>query len=257
MKEIKQKNPKKELSKEEKQEKLANIIGKIVLISLILPIGFLLVRIAMIDKGYTDPLTNRSRSDYVLMIIQCILGIFALTLPNMLFKKKIQIPTNMYMLYMIFLYCAICLGELRSFYYRIPNWDTILHTFSGGMMGALGFSFVSLLNKTENFHLKLTPGFVAIFSFMLSATLGVLWEVYEFAFDGILGLNMQKFMLESGEMLVGRAAVVDTMEDLIVDMFGAFVMSIIGYISLKYKKGWVEKLIIKVKKHGVHNGDVR
>ncbi|MBQ8300009.1 MAG: hypothetical protein IJX99_09215 [Clostridia bacterium] len=226
------------------------MIGKIVLISLIIPIGFLIARIAQIDQGYIDPLTNRSRSDYVLMIIQCILGIFALTLPNMLFKKKIQIPTNMYMLYMIFLYCAICLGELRSFYYKIPNWDTILHTFSGGMMGALGFSFVSLLNKTENFHLKLTPSFVALFSFMLSTTLGVLWEVYEFAFDGLLGLNMQKFMLESGEMLVGRAAVVDTMEDLIVDMFGAFVMSVIGYISLKYKKGWVEKLIIKVKKHG-------
>lgn len=241
---------KKELSKEEKSERLATLIGKIVLVSLVLPIGFLIAKIARIDQGYIDPLTNRSRSDYVLMIIQCILGIFALVLPKILFKKKIEIPTNMYMLYMIFLYCAICLGELRSFYYKIPNWDTILHMFSGGMMGALGFSFVSLLNKTENFHLKLTPVFVAIFSFMLSITLGVLWEVYEFAFDGLLGLNMQKFMLESGEILVGRAAVVDTMEDLIVDMIGAFVMSIIGYISLKYKKGWIEKLIIKMKKRG-------
>ena len=69
-----------------------------------------------------------------------------------------------------------------------------------------------------------------------------------FIFDGIVGLNMQKFTLENGTQLVGRAALADTMEDLIVDCIGAFTMSTIGYISLKYKKGWIEKLLIKIKK---------
>ena len=59
---------------------------------------------------------------------------------------------------------------------------------------------------------------------------------------------MQKFALENGTQLVGRAALADTMEDLIVDCIGAFTMSIIGYISLKHKKGWIEKLLIKIKK---------
>lgn len=249
--ELKKKIKKRDMTPEQRaarSEKIAIIIGKIVFISMFLPVIYLVIKIAMSDQTIVDPVTNRYRSDYVLMLIQCVLGIIALILPNALFKKKIKIPTNMYLLYIVFLYCAICLGELRSFYYKFPNWDTILHTFSGGMLGALGFSFVSLLNKTEDFHLKLTPGFVAIFAFMTSATLGVLWEVYEFTFDGLLGLNMQKFMLESGEMLVGREAVVDTMHDLIVDMLGALVMSIVGYISLKYKKGWIENIIIRVKK---------
>ena len=35
------------------------------------------------------------------------------------------------------------------------------------------------------------------------------------------------------------------MKDIIVDAIGALVMSTIGYISLKYKKGWVEKLTIR------------
>ncbi len=238
------------MSKKTKPKRNAmQIMEKLVFYSMLIPIGFLVFKITQIGEGYTDPLTNRSRGDYVLMIIQCILGMVALAIPNFIKeKKKIEIPNKMYFLYMIFLYCAICLGEIRSFYYKIPNWDTILHTFSGGMLGALGFSFVSLFNKEENFHLKLTPFFVAMFSFMFAIMLGVLWEVYEFAFDGLLGLNMQKFMLESGEQLVGRAALSDTMEDLIVDMIGAFVMSVIGYISLKYKKGWVESMIIKVKK---------
>jgi hypothetical protein len=35
------------------------------------------------------------------------------------------------------------------------------------------------------------------------------------------------------------------MKDLIVDAIGAFAMSVIGHISLKDKKSWLEKLQIK------------
>lgn len=154
----------------------------------------------------------------------------------------------MYIVYVLFLWGAVFLGEVRNFYYRVPHWDTILHTCSGAMLGALGFSFINILNKHEKVHVELAPIFVAIFAFAFAVSLGVIWEIYEFTFDGILGLNMQKFALENGTQLVGRAALADTMEDLIVDCIGAFTMSTIGYISLKYKKGWIEKLLIKIKK---------
>ena len=102
-----------------------------------------------------------------------------------------------------------------------------------------------LLNKAKEIPVTLTPIFVAFFAFCFAVTLGALWEIYEFTFDGILGLNMQKFALEDGTQLIGRLALTDTMKDLIVDCIGAFVMSLIGYISLKYKKGWVENLLIR------------
>lgn len=191
---------------------------------------------------------DRIKSDYVLMFLQCIVGILAMILPRFLKEKiNLTIPSAMMLLYTIFLYCAIYLGEVRSFYYNFPHWDTILHTFSGGMLGAVGFSFVTILNKTEKVPLSLSPAFVAMFAFCFAVTLGVIWEFYEFAADAILKTNMQKFALASGEPLVGRAALADTIKDLIVDSIGAFVMSIIGYISLKYKKGWVEKLLLKIK----------
>jgi hypothetical protein len=38
-------------------------------------------------------------------------------------------------------------------------------------------------------------------------------------------------------------------EDLIVDTIGAAVISVVGYISLKYKMGWVEKLLLAIRKH--------
>ena len=56
---------------------------------------------------------------------------------------------------------------------------------------------------------------------------------------------MQKFALENGTKLIGRAALTDTMVDLFVDAVGAFIMSVIGYISLRYNKGWIEKLQVR------------
>lgn len=233
-----------------KKRNWKELIGKFVLISFIAPMAFIIYKIIVSPTSNTENIEGlRVKTDYILMLTQCILGVVALFLPNIISKKtKILIPSNMYIVYILFLYGAVFLGEVRNYYYKVPNWDTILHTCSGAMLGALGFSFINILNKQERVHVELSPGFVAFFAFEFAITLGVIWEIYEFLADGVLGLNMQKFALENGTELIGRAAVVDTMEDLIVDSIGAFVMSIIGYISLKYKKGWIEKLLIKIKK---------
>ena len=76
---------------------------------------------------------------------------------------------------------------------------------------------------------------------------GVIWEFYEFTSDKILGTNMQKFELQDKTKLVGQDALRDTMEDLIVDVLGAVVASVVGYFSIKYKKGWLEDFRIKFK----------
>ncbi len=192
---------------------------------------------------------DRVKSDYVLIILQCALGIAAMFLPSILKKKwRLTVPSRMIIVYAVFLYCAIFLGEVKNFYYTVPHWDTILHTSSGAMLGALGFSLVTLLNKSDRIPVNLSPVFVALFAFCFAVSLGVIWEIYEFTMDLIAGTNMQKFMLENGEKLIGQAALSDTMKDLIVDTVGAFVIAAAGYVSLIHKKGWVEKLQISVDK---------
>lgn len=189
---------------------------------------------------------QKLKSDYVLMLIQCILGIVIMFLPSILERKwKIDIPGFMHIVFVVFLYAAIYLGEVRSFYYKVPHWDTVLHTFSGAMIGALGFSVVKLLNDSEKVKINLSPAFVAIFAFSFALAIGALWEIYEFSFDKLLGLNMQKFAYEDGTLMIGREALSDTMKDLIVDALGALANSIIGYISLKYKKHWLENFEIR------------
>ena len=141
----------------------------------------------------------------------------------------------------LFILCHL-FGEVRNFYFRIPYWDLILHGFSAGMLGALGFVIVNFLNDSKWKNIQLSPFFVALFAFCFSITCGAIWEIYEFLADGILGTNMQKFITADGIVLIGREAVRDTMEDFIVNVLGALIITTIGYIQLKRKRRYLEKL---------------
>ena len=228
------------------------LLNYFVFVTLVASAVFVIIAIIRAPATEQEALPyQRIKGDYVLMLLQCILGVFAMLLPGMLRKRMdIIIPSNMLVLYTIFLYCAIYLGEVRSFYYNVPHWDTILHTFSGAMLGALGFSVINFLNKTDKVPMVLSPIFVVFFAFCFAITMGVVWEFYEFTADGLFGTNMQKFGTEGGVGFVGRAALIDTMKDLIVDAVGAFVISVLGYISLKKQNGWVEQLQLRrIRRH--------
>ena len=212
----------------------------------IITIVFVIIRIiGSPTKAPYSEVTVRVKGDYIFMLFQCLAGILAMMLPGFLKRKiRLNIPDIMLITYVLFLFCAIYLGEIRNFYHRVPHWDTILHTFSGVALGALGFSIVDLLNNSGSVSFSLSPLFVALFAFCFALTLGVIWEIFEFSLDFFLGTNAQTHSLKTGEPLIGQAALMDTMKDLIVDAIGAFAMSVIGYVSLKDKKGWLERLRI-------------
>ena len=135
----------------------------------IVSIAFIVVRIILAPVT-ADPadIGVRVKSDYVLMLLQCCIGLFAMFLPGILRRTmNLTIPSVMLILYAVFLYCAIYLGEVRNFYFTVPHWDTILHTFSGAALGAFGFSLVSLMNKAESVPLSLSPLFVALFAMIV------------------------------------------------------------------------------------------
>ncbi len=240
---------KRAVAKKKKNRNWGRIFTISVLISFIVPAGYLLVRIIG-GESLPEGAGGRVREDYVLMLLQCLLGVAAILVPIKIMRRwDIEIPRVMFLMYIAFLYCAIFLGEVRSFYYTVPHWDTILHTFSGSMLGALGFSVVALLNNTEKIPMNLSPFFVAVFAFCFAMALGAVWEIYEFSADCLLGTNMQKFALDGGAPLVGQEALRDTMKDIIVDAIGALVTSTIGYISIKYKTGWIDRLMIRTGRH--------
>ena len=217
-----------------KKEKVLKILYFTVLVSFILPIFFLII-MTVIAPGEAD--LSRDKSDYILMIGECVLGIFVINIPSILAKKlKFDFPVTLNIMYLIFLYCAIVLGEVHSFYYIVPHWDAILHCFSSMMLGIFGFMFVSLINKDKNTAMNLSPLFVAIFAFCFAVSIGVLWEFYEYIADFFWGTNMQKYRLQDGTLLMGNSALSDTMEDLFIDATGALIVSVSGFFGIKKKK---------------------
>ena len=216
-----------------KKRDMKRILGWILFASLLFSAVFTAIRLAFAPGVDEAAAYDMQRSDFVLMLIQCCMAIIVMMIPSFIHRRwSIPIPDFIFILYYIFLYCAVFLGEVLSFYYRVKHWDTLLHLFSGAMLGALGFILVSLLNENLA-EVKLSPFFVALFAFCFSLAMGAVWEIYEFTIDGLMGLNMQKYMTETGEALIGREALTDTMKDIISDAASAFVVSVIGYFNLK------------------------
>ncbi len=208
-------------------------VAVVVYITLLVSIGFSIYKIITSSTDFAEAGTH-VRSDYILMLLQCVLGMVVLGLPAFLEKKfSFEMPGSMAVAYFIFLYCAIYLGEVRQFYYLIPQWDDVLHCFSAAMLGAFGFALVDILNKSERVKMNLNPYFVSLFAFSFALSIGALWEIYEFAGDCIFGLNMQKYRLADGTILVGSEAISDTMHDIIIDSVGALVVSIAGFLGKK------------------------
>lgn len=212
-----------------------DIVFRLLFITLLFSIIYAIIRIIISPSvALEGKIYAKLKSDYVLMLIQCILGLIVMFIPSIIERRwSIDIPNNMEIFYFIFLYCAIYLGEVRNFYYLIPNWDIILHAFSGGMLGALGFTIVSILNQTDKLRIDLSPVFVSLFAFCFALAAGAVWEIYEFTFDGLLSLNMQKFAMEDGTVYIGREALKDTMHDMIVDAVSALVIVMVGFFTIK------------------------
>lgn len=196
----------------------------------------------------------------------CILTLILFLMPSILqLELKIELPTTLEIIILLFIFAAEILGEISAFYVRFENWDTILHTMNGFLMAAIGFSLVDILNREEKLKFELSPLFMSIVAFCFSMTVGVLWEFFEYGMDVFFGLDMQKdtilnsissVMLDptggnvpttiqnitevvvNGEELgLGGyldIGLYDTMFDLWVNFIGAVLFSVIGYFYIKY-----------------------
>lgn len=204
-------------------------------------------------------------------VLFCILTLFLFTVPYISEKIfKIDFPSSLEIIVLIFIFSAEILGEINNFYGAIPFWDTMLHTVNGFLCGSLGFSLIYLLNKKTKL-IKLSPIFVALFSFCFSMTVGIVWEMFEYSMDVFFKTDMQKDEIindirtvsldpefdnnvitidgiaytiiydENNQELTRLNGYLDiglhdTMMDLIVNFIGAVVFSIFGYLYTKNDK---------------------
>ncbi len=169
-----------------------------------------------------------------------VLGILVVTiLPRLLARGlELAVPPQMELLAIGFVFASVFLGETRDFYGRFWWWDLLLHATSGGLLGALGFLLVYVLNETPRVELHMRPRFLAFFAFCFAVAIGAAWEIFEFGVDRLFGTTMQKPTASDPSGLT------DTMEDLIVDAIGAGAVVVLGYRSAKRgAESWTARVI--------------
>lgn len=149
---------------------------------------------------------------------------FALSLLPALFERRfsIRLPVSFFAWIVVFIFATIFLGEAFDFYNRLWWWDILLHGGSAMAFGLFGFLFVFMLFEGDRYA---APAWaIAFISFCVALSIGVFWEIFEFAMDQLFGLNMQK------------SGLTDTMGDLIVDAVGAAIGAFSGFMHLKGRK---------------------
>ena len=181
-----------------------------------------------------------SRHNWVSMVMIAVISIL-ICIPMIIGKlSKIDIPAQLEVYSVVFIYVTLFLGELNNYYTTFWWWDVLVHISSGLAFGIIGFIILYVLSKAEK--IKTSPKVFAIFSFAFALAIGALWEIVEFTIDHTLGTNMQygSFFWTST-----YGGLVDTMKDLIDDSIGALFSAVMGYLFIRRASGIVVKPIVK------------
>lgn len=141
---------------------------------------------------------------------------------NLIFKLDFQLPAIIS--YHVFLVLSIIIGSLWRVYAMWTYYDIIIHFSSGVLIALIAYS---LFSRSKN---RLSSVWLFFLLFSVALACGGLWEIWEFVTDGIFSNNGQDY---AGYF--ERAALFDTMFDLICDASGAILGSTIA-IFLKKKE---------------------
>ncbi len=174
------------------------------------------------------------------VLIVSIIVLFILLFP-FLFEKKFNfdIPTEIEILFILFVYASLFIGKAKEFYDIFWWWDVALHSVSAIILGFIGFTIMYLLYSSHKVQAR--PITLALFSFIFAISIGSLWEIFEFFMDQVFGMEMQ------------NGSLVDTMADLIIDALGALLASAIGFLYFQSKKAPpFERMINRLKRDNPH-----
>jgi len=236
---------------------------------------YLLLRLIIVALAVVSAL----RGDFESVLL-CVLSLWLFLMPSFLERKlKMELPSTLEKIILLFIFAAEILGEIGAYYIRYPWWDTMLHTLNGFLCAAVGFALVDILNESDKVKFQLNPFFMAVTAFSFSMTIGVLWEFFEFGMDHFFLLDMQKdtvlhtissVMLDPAggnarvqirditEVVINGQplglggyldiGLYDTMKDLLVNFVGAVLFSIIGFFFIKSRgKGRFARRFIPVR----------
>ena len=163
-----------------------------------------------------------------------------------LIKKlfKITFSKVVSSIYYIYMFLAGFVGTVLEVYRTWAGWDMVIHFLMGLVISILS---IYVLNYTIYKKDKSRHNLFFTFLFMFVFALGIcaVWEVLEFVCDLIFNTGFQRYVTYSGISLVGKAAIFDTMIDLVMGALGAIIGIVFVYFAQKISKRFLKTFVIK------------
>ncbi|MFR4799534.1 MAG: hypothetical protein ACLUA5_02615 [Enterococcus faecium] len=193
-------------------------------------IALLAFGIFVVCYNFYEFITQKySTSQGITFIVESLLGIALIFMPQVILKVfKLKIPAAIVLFYWFFLFISVFLGTGMHLISIISFWDKILHAVSPMVLTALGYGLIGYLMKDAEIS-KTSPWLFLLFGFAFAGLCGVFWEFWEFLCDQFLGMNLQRFAASDDTLFVGRAALMDTMGDLLTNTIGAALMGLFAW----------------------------
>ena len=212
----------------EKKElhKLNQIATSLIVVMAVSNVAWLIV-----EKKTWDEIVFRGMQ-YVAMLL-------VMYLPLILKKRfSIEVPWTLSVVIVLFCFSSLILGDGLDLYGKVPWWDKLLHTESGFLLSMIALWLIHIIMAENDKYIYFNKYFLCLFLVMFSLGLGACWEIIEYSYDSLMGTNTQQFMATTtsslitaeDEPLCGHDALRDSMQDLILDLVGALLVAIYGFI---------------------------
>jgi hypothetical protein len=153
-----------------------------------------------------------------------------------------NLPRSLQNISAIFALVTGFFGAFANFYYTVFWWDTVIHFFGGACGVILGYEFCQAISRVRGCAVPRTVAL--LFAIGFSFFCGTSWECFEFFFDQVFGGDTQHWSLALAQASgtvhpifqpakdpaspdwAGRFALIDTMADTVMNVFGTVVAAV-------------------------------
>lgn len=156
--------------------------------------------------------------------IVSVVAMFVTFVPSILKNIfKIDVPAVFEIIYLMAVYGTLMLGELRGFYSGLWWWSMVTSLTASIALGFISLSIVHMLYQKNKIAKNIALVGILIFAF--TVTLATFWELFEFTLDFFIHTGLQDGLL-------------DTMQDISINILGALIVSIAGSFYMSRGKNY-------------------
>ena len=163
--------------------------------------------------------TRSTWDEIVFRGLQYVAMLLIMYLPHLLRSRfRIEVPWLLSVFIVVFCFSSLIMGD--------------------GLDPMIALWLIHVIMAENDKYIYFNKWFLCLFLVMFSLGLGACWEIIEYTYDSLMGTNTQQFMATTtssiftpeDEPLCGHAALRDSMQDLILDLVGALIVAVYGFI---------------------------